>query len=58
MLTAEAREFYLSPRPGVRGDTAANAKNDKVYDNALRAFINQLRAQSGKALTSEQAGLL
>ena len=37
---------------------AAQAKTAKVRDNVLDAFANQVRAQTGKALTAEQAQLL
>jgi hypothetical protein len=39
-------------------DAAAQAKNAKTRGNQLDAFENQVRAQTGKALTAEQAALL
>jgi hypothetical protein len=39
-------------------DAAAAAKNAKTRANILGAFINQVNAQTGKALTSGQADLL
>ena len=39
-------------------DVAAAAKNPKTRANALDAFINQVNAQIGKALTPEQAQIL
>jgi len=39
-------------------DAARNAKNAKTRGNLLDAFDNQVRAQTGKALTAEEAALL
>jgi len=39
-------------------DAAAAATNAKTQNNVLNAFINQVDAQSGKALTQEEAELL
>ncbi len=39
-------------------DAAAAAKNAKTRDNILGAFISQVNAQTGKALTQDQANLL
>jgi hypothetical protein len=37
---------------------AANAKNAKARGAQLDAFINQVRAQTGKALTADEAAVL
>jgi hypothetical protein len=54
----------FSSKPGVANalnakiDAAANASNPTTRDNILNAFINQVNAQTGKALTQEEADLL
>jgi hypothetical protein len=39
-------------------EAAANAKNAKTRGNQLDAFQNQVRAQTGKALTADEAAVL
>lgn len=39
-------------------DAAASAKNSKTRDNELKAFIHQVNAQTGKALTAHEAEIL
>ena len=39
-------------------DAAAAESNEHARDNILNAFINEVNAQTGKALTKEEADLL
>lgn len=57
----------LTPEPKIEGgllaklngaQTALDRDNMRVAVNNLRSFINQVKAQRGKSLTSPQAGLL
>jgi len=54
----------FSTNPGVTSglndklEAAAVAKNRNARDNQLNAFENQVRAQTGKALTADQAQFL
>jgi hypothetical protein len=41
-----------------QADKAAARGDDTVHDNLLNAFLNEVAAQSGKALTSENAAVL